>query len=177
MPDWVKLVFLVRLPALLFMQRPRGNSARRRLRDPGSPLLGFANPRKSGMSSSASALLAASSALSSPGHYYSRGPQIQQGDRRPVGFLPDGHNSTQDLRGSRPATDWGSEIQEAVDGVRYVADHMMGNDDDQSVSDFIASQVKSQQGCIYLVIKTVKIVEYYYNLKYLFSVLISVNCN
>uniref|UniRef100_A0A673HKV3 Neuronal acetylcholine receptor subunit beta-4-like n=1 Tax=Sinocyclocheilus rhinocerous TaxID=307959 RepID=A0A673HKV3_9TELE len=28
MPDWVKLVFLVRLPALLFMQRPRGNSTR-----------------------------------------------------------------------------------------------------------------------------------------------------
>uniref|UniRef100_A0A672N5B4 Neuronal acetylcholine receptor subunit beta-4-like n=1 Tax=Sinocyclocheilus grahami TaxID=75366 RepID=A0A672N5B4_SINGR len=133
MPDWVKLVFLVRLPALLFMQRPRGKSAHRCLRDPGSSLLGFDDPRKSGMSSSASVLLAASSALSSPGHFYSRGPQIQKRDLRPAGFLPDAHNSTQDLRESRPAPDRGSEIQEAVDGVRYVADHMMGNDDDQSV--------------------------------------------
>ncbi|XDV29795.1 hypothetical protein PO909_032837 [Leuciscus waleckii] len=35
MPAWVKLVFLVRLPALLFMQRPRGNPTRgnRRLHD------------------------------------------------------------------------------------------------------------------------------------------------
>ncbi|XP_052386751.1 neuronal acetylcholine receptor subunit beta-4 [Carassius gibelio] len=132
MPDWVKLVFLVRLPALLFMQRPRGNSARQRLRqkrhlrDPGSPL-GLGAPHRSGMSSSASALLASASAVSSPGHFYNRGPQVQfgYGSRR--------HDSTQDLRGSRPAPEWGSEIQEAVDGVCYVADHMMGNDDDQSV--------------------------------------------
>uniref|UniRef100_A0A672K014 Cholinergic receptor nicotinic beta 4 subunit n=1 Tax=Sinocyclocheilus grahami TaxID=75366 RepID=A0A672K014_SINGR len=102
MPVWVKLVFLVRLPALLFMQRPQGNSAcqclrqKRRLQDPGSSLLGLGAPHRSGMSSSASALLASASALSA-------------------------------------APDWGSEIQEAVDGVCYVADHMMGNDDDQSV--------------------------------------------
>uniref|UniRef100_A0A8C2F7D1 Cholinergic receptor, nicotinic, beta 4 (neuronal) n=1 Tax=Cyprinus carpio TaxID=7962 RepID=A0A8C2F7D1_CYPCA len=70
MPDWVKLVFQVRLPALLFMQRPLGNSARRRLRDPGSSPLGFTDPRKSCVSSSASALLAASASLSSPGHFY-----------------------------------------------------------------------------------------------------------
>ncbi|XP_048032437.1 neuronal acetylcholine receptor subunit beta-4 [Megalobrama amblycephala] len=148
MPAWVKLVFLVKLPALLFMQRPHGNSARqrlrqkRRLRDPRSLLgLGYAAPRKSAMSSSASALLAAppASALSSPGHFYNKGHQLhyshgsRKADPRPTEFLPNGHNSTQDLRGSRAAADWGSEIQEAVDGVRYVADHMMGNDDDQSV--------------------------------------------
>ncbi|CAM4585400.1 unnamed protein product [Leuciscus chuanchicus] len=135
MPAWVKLVFLVRLPALLFMQRPRGNPTRgnRRLHDHtlGRSLLGLgcAAPGKSGMSSSASALLA--STLSSPGHFYNKGPQThyssgsRRGDPRASG--------SQDLRGNRPAADWGSEVQEAVDGVRYVADHMMGNDDDQSV--------------------------------------------
>ncbi|XP_067275105.1 neuronal acetylcholine receptor subunit beta-4 [Pseudorasbora parva] len=147
MPAWVKLVFLVKLPALLFMQRPQGNSARqclrekRRLPDPRSLLgFGYADPRKSGISSSASALLAMppASALSSPGHFYNKGPQphygysSRKGDPRPADFLPNGHNSSQDLRGSR-AADWGSEVQEAVDGVRYVADHMMENDDDQSV--------------------------------------------
>ncbi|XP_077087039.1 neuronal acetylcholine receptor subunit beta-4 isoform X2 [Siphateles boraxobius] len=139
MPAWVKLVFLVRLPALLFMQRPRGNSTRgsRRLPDHtlGKSLLGlrYAGPGKSGMSSSASALLA--STLSSPGHFYNKGPQThyssgsRRGDPRACGQ----QNCSQDLRGNRPAADWGSEVQEAVDGVRYVADHMMGNDDDQSV--------------------------------------------
>ncbi|KAG1938643.1 neuronal acetylcholine receptor subunit beta-4 [Pimephales promelas] len=132
MPAWVKLVFLVRLPALLFMQRPRGTATRgsRRLPDhiPGRTLLGlgYAAPGKSGMSSSASALLA--STLSSPGHFYNKGPQTHyRGDPRAWGQ----QNCSQDLRGNRP--DWGSELQEAVDGVRYVADHMMGNDDDQSV--------------------------------------------
>ncbi|KAA0714798.1 Neuronal acetylcholine receptor subunit beta-4 [Triplophysa tibetana] len=143
MPAWVKLVFLVKLPALLFMQRPGGNSARQRLRqkkhprDPRSLLgLGYAAPRKSAISSSASVLLTApsASALSSPGHFYNNkgaalnfGYGSRKADLRQTEFLPNGHNSTQDLRG------WGADFQEAVDGVRYVADHMMGNDDDQSV--------------------------------------------
>ncbi|XP_051579901.1 neuronal acetylcholine receptor subunit beta-4-like [Myxocyprinus asiaticus] len=148
MPAWVKLVFLVKLPALLFMQRPQGNSARQRLRqkrrfrDPRLLLdLGYSAPHKSTISSSASVLLAASSAsaLSSPGHFYNRGAPLnlsygsRKGDLRPTEFLPNGQNSTQDLRGCRRASDWGADIHEAVDGVRYVADHMMGNDDDQSV--------------------------------------------
>ncbi|XP_051953144.1 neuronal acetylcholine receptor subunit beta-4-like [Xyrauchen texanus] len=146
MPAWVKLVFLVKLPALLFMQKPQGNSARQRLRqkrrlhDPRSLLgLGYAAPRKSTLSNSASVLLAASSALSSPGHCYNRGAPLnfsygsRKRDFRPKEFLPNGHNSTQDPRGCRGASDWGADIQEAVDGVCYVADHMMGNDDDQSV--------------------------------------------
>nr|XP_055030885.1 neuronal acetylcholine receptor subunit beta-4 [Misgurnus anguillicaudatus] len=148
MPAWVKLVFLVKLPALLFMQRPQGNSARlrlrqkRRLRDPTSLLgISYANPRKSAISSSASVLLPSSaSALSSPGHIYNnRGAPLnfsyssRKGNLRSTEFLPNDHNSTQDLRGCRGASDWGADIQEAVDGVRYVADHMMGNDDDQSV--------------------------------------------
>ncbi|XP_056334789.1 neuronal acetylcholine receptor subunit beta-4 [Danio aesculapii] len=127
MPAWVKIVFLVRLPALLFMQRPRGHSARQRLRQ-NRRLLGLAdNPRRSAMCSSASALLAASSAsaLSSPGLLYNK---VHFGSRRAEGL-----NNGQDLKGNRLHCEWGSEIQEAVDGVRYVADHMMGNDDDQSV--------------------------------------------
>ncbi|KAG9272788.1 neuronal acetylcholine receptor subunit beta-4 [Astyanax mexicanus] len=145
MPSWVKLVFLDKLPMLLFMRRPRRTSARQRLRqqrchqDRRALLgLGYGAPRSSALSSSASVLLATSSAsaLSSPGHFYSKAPPFsfsrssRKGDLRPTEFLPNSHASTQDLRGG---SDWGADVQEAVDGVRYVADHMMGNDDDQSV--------------------------------------------
>ncbi|XP_076845655.1 neuronal acetylcholine receptor subunit beta-4 isoform X2 [Brachyhypopomus gauderio] len=148
MPSWVKLVFLEKLPTMLFMRRPQGHSARQRLRqqchlpdhrDP--PDLGYGAPRNSAVSSSASALLAASSApaLCSPGHLYGKvGPRVsvpapRRGNTRPAELQSNGHTSAQDLRGSRAGLDWGADVQEAVDGVRYVADHMMGNDDDQSV--------------------------------------------
>uniref|UniRef100_A0A4W4GC39 Cholinergic receptor, nicotinic, beta 4 (neuronal) n=1 Tax=Electrophorus electricus TaxID=8005 RepID=A0A4W4GC39_ELEEL len=116
MPAWVKLVFLEKLPSMLFMRRPRGHSARQRLP----------------MSSSASA-------LSSPGHFYGKAGSCtfvhgsRKGDTRPAEFLPNGHTTTQELRGNRAGLDWRTDVQEAVDGVRYVADHMMGSDDDQSV--------------------------------------------
>lgn len=90
------------------------------------------------MSSSASVLLAASSAsaLSSPGHFFSKGTSFyRKGDQRPTDVLPNGNALNQgDTRGGREQSDLGPGVQEAVDGVRYVADHMMGNDDDQSVS-------------------------------------------
>ncbi|XP_062327034.1 neuronal acetylcholine receptor subunit beta-4 [Osmerus eperlanus] len=148
MPTWVKLVFLVKLPALLFMRRPQNNSARqklrlqRQLRSRRSMLgLGYPVPCKTApVLSSSSVLLSTASAFSSPGHFNNKnaGPpgfshSSRKGDVRSTEYLP---NSTfppsQDLR-LRGGSDWGAEMQEAVDGVRFVADHMMGDDDDQSV--------------------------------------------
>ncbi|GAA6085537.1 neuronal acetylcholine receptor subunit beta-4 [Tachysurus ichikawai] len=144
MPKWVKLVFLDKLPMLLFMRRPEGNSSRQRLRQrrhlkDKRALFGLRSraPCKLGMSSSASVLLAASSAsvLSSPGHFYSKGSSFyRKGDQRTTEFLPNGNAFNQgDMRGVGGQSDLDADVQEAVDGVRYVADHMMGNDDDQSV--------------------------------------------
>uniref|UniRef100_A0A8C9XZW6 Cholinergic receptor nicotinic beta 4 subunit n=1 Tax=Sander lucioperca TaxID=283035 RepID=A0A8C9XZW6_SANLU len=88
MPSWVKLIFLVKLPALLFMRRPQNNSARIT------------------MSTS--------------------------GNLRSTDYLPSGFTSIQDLQ-PRSNSDWAADVQEAVNGVRFVAEHMMGDDDDQSV--------------------------------------------
>lgn len=148
MPKWVKLVFLDKLPMLLFMRRPEGNSSRQRLRQrrhlkDNRALLGLrcGAPCNSGISSSASVLLAASSAsaLSSPGHFYSKGTSFyRKVDQRHTEFLPNGKVLNQgDMR--RGQSELGVDVQEAVDGVRYVADHMMGNDDDQSVSEYLYS--------------------------------------
>ncbi|KAG9352063.1 hypothetical protein JZ751_020476 [Albula glossodonta] len=159
MPAWVKLVFLVKLPALLFMRRPRNNSARQRLRHQRQLRarraglgagFGFpAPPPTAAVSSSSSVFLSSASAFSSPGHFYNKGAAAGpfclnaslSGSRKgepPRGandFLQDGFTSVQDLRqrGGGGASDWGPDVQEAVDGVRFVADHMMGDDDDQSV--------------------------------------------
>ncbi|XP_035507811.1 neuronal acetylcholine receptor subunit beta-4 [Morone saxatilis] len=110
MPSWVKLIFLVKLPALLFMRRPHNNSARQRLQQQRClrarrAILGLGYPvgSKTGINMSSSALLSSDSVLSNPGHQ------------------------------NRSNSDWAADVQEAVNGVRFVAEHMMGDDDDQSV--------------------------------------------
>ncbi|XP_012689816.2 neuronal acetylcholine receptor subunit beta-4 [Clupea harengus] len=154
MPAWVKLVFLVKLPMLLFMRRPQNSSGRQRLRQQrrvhaqrGLMGLGYGAaklPQIPTISASSAALL--TSAFSSPGDFYgskgaSSAPLGRMGELR-SDFLPNGSSSAQDLRhragagggaGGGGRMDWGSNVEEAVDGVCYVADRMMGDDDDQSV--------------------------------------------
>uniref|UniRef100_A0A3B4G2W2 Neuronal acetylcholine receptor subunit beta-4-like n=1 Tax=Pundamilia nyererei TaxID=303518 RepID=A0A3B4G2W2_9CICH len=87
MPSWVKLIFLEKLPALLFMRRPHNKSARQRLRQ--------------------HRCLRAKRTILGYSHSYRKGDQDN--------------------------SDWAADIQEAVNGVCFVAEHMMGDDDDQSV--------------------------------------------
>ncbi|XP_072321534.1 neuronal acetylcholine receptor subunit beta-4 [Eucyclogobius newberryi] len=136
MPAWVKLVFLVKLPTLLFMRRPNNNSARQRLRQQrglraSRAILSLGCPvePKAGFMSSSVLLPTDSSAFSTPGLKkmsaslrYNR-----KGDYGPSDFT-----SAQDLH-QRSTSDWASDVREAVNGVRFVAEHMMGDDDDQSV--------------------------------------------
>nr|XP_020448061.1 neuronal acetylcholine receptor subunit beta-4-like [Monopterus albus] len=141
MPSWVKLIFLVKLPALLFMERPHNSSARQRLRQQRClrarrVILGLGYPvaSKTGITASSSALLSSDSAFSTPGHknvVSSMGcsQSNRKGDLHSTDYLP---SSTQDLE-QRSDSDWAADIQEAVNGVRFVAEHMMGDDDDQSV--------------------------------------------
>uniref|UniRef100_A0A3B5M515 Uncharacterized protein n=1 Tax=Xiphophorus couchianus TaxID=32473 RepID=A0A3B5M515_9TELE len=112
MPAWVKLIFLVKLPALLFMKRPQNYSARQRLRQQRClrarrAILDFT--------------------LSTSALYTNRMEPIRSGD-----YLISGFNSTQDLQ-QRSNPDWATDVQEAMNGVRFVAEHMMSDDDDQSV--------------------------------------------
>ncbi|KAG8001400.1 Neuronal acetylcholine receptor subunit alpha-3 [Nibea albiflora] len=92
MPSWVKLIFLVKLPALLFMRRPHRHKNV-------APPLSYSHSNRKGGSND---------------------------------YLPSGLTCTQDLQ-QRSNSDWAADVQEAVNGVRFVAEHMMGDDDDQSV--------------------------------------------
>lgn len=138
MPSWVKLIFLVKLPALLFMRRPHNNSARQRLRQQQylrsrRDILGLGCPvtSKTGITMPSSALLSSDSDKNvAPPLSYSH--SNRKGDLRSTNYLPSGLTSTQNLKQSNNS-DWAADVQEAVNGVRFVAEHMMGDDDDQSV--------------------------------------------
>ncbi|XP_041850165.1 neuronal acetylcholine receptor subunit beta-4 isoform X2 [Melanotaenia boesemani] len=115
MPSWVKLVFLVKLPALLFMKRPHNYSARQRL-------------RQQRCLRARRAILGHKNVTPPMGYSHSS----RKGDLRSTDYLHSGFISTQDLH-QRSNSDWAADVQEAVNGVRFVAEHMMGDDDDQSV--------------------------------------------
>lgn len=144
MPSWVKLIFLEKLPALLFMRRPHNKSACQRLRQHRCLRarrailgLGYSVASKTDINMSASALLSSDSAFSTPGHKNIPPPvgyshSYRKGDLRSADYLPCSFSATQDFQ-QRDNSDWDADIQEAVNGVCFVADHMMGDDDDQSV--------------------------------------------
>ncbi|KAJ8247952.1 hypothetical protein GJAV_G00252490 [Gymnothorax javanicus] len=153
MPAWVKVVFLVKLPTLLFMRRPRNSSARQRLRRQrhlraqraalGAGLGYAAPPSAGGVCSSSTLFVSPASAFSSPGCFFNRsagggpfslnqGAGARKGEPRARDFLPDRMTLPLELSQKR-GPDWGPDFQEAIDGVRFVADHMMGDDEDQRV--------------------------------------------
>ncbi|XP_041083026.1 neuronal acetylcholine receptor subunit beta-4-like [Polyodon spathula] len=123
MPSWVKVVFMVKLPALLFMKRPENSSARQRLRQQQMRLrkVSLATPPHIAFTSICS---------SSPGHFYKNATYFVNPARK--ADMPDSFSGQQDFRQCGSAR-YGPEVLEAVEGVRFVADHMRGDDDDQSV--------------------------------------------
>ncbi|XP_037104056.1 neuronal acetylcholine receptor subunit beta-4 [Syngnathus acus] len=135
MPPWVKLIFLVKLPSLLFMRRPHNNAALHRLRKQrsGRTVLGLGCPvtSKTGFPQTTSAFLPSDSAFSTLGH--KSAPTLGLSHPNKGGL-----RSTECVPGAldlhlRSNSNLATDVQEAVNGVRFVADHMMAEDDDQSV--------------------------------------------
>ncbi|KAJ8287933.1 hypothetical protein COCON_G00005920 [Conger conger] len=162
MPPWVKLVFLDKLPALLFMRQPRNNCERQRLRhrrrakeqrDGGRPgarvmaglgLAGMGFPKESPDPCTC---------------YVNRASVKQLGGELGGGGAgsPDGLNGLREGREGAPAPLQSSSLargkqqgpalthallgqavpgfEEAVEGVRFIANHMKSEDDDRSVSE------------------------------------------
>ncbi|KAJ8378577.1 hypothetical protein AAFF_G00237890 [Aldrovandia affinis] len=123
MPPWVRLVFLDRLPTLLFMQQPRhggqrqGLRRRRRADERGrggasAGLAGFSPPPPPPPKTASPA----------PATLGRAGKQQQQQPSPPI--------LTHALLGQACPG-----FEEAVEGVRFVANHMRGEDEDRSVSE------------------------------------------
>uniref|UniRef100_A0A087YB73 Neuronal acetylcholine receptor subunit beta-2 n=1 Tax=Poecilia formosa TaxID=48698 RepID=A0A087YB73_POEFO len=121
MPPWVKLVFLNKLPALLFMRQPRNSSERQRLRQRRR-----AQEQKEGGRSGEPA-----ADDGDPCTCYVNRASVKQFGGELVGA---GGGSTDGLNRALLAQACPG-FDEAVEGVRFIANHMKSEDDDQSVSE------------------------------------------
>uniref|UniRef100_A0A8C3VPJ8 Neuronal acetylcholine receptor subunit beta-2 n=1 Tax=Catagonus wagneri TaxID=51154 RepID=A0A8C3VPJ8_9CETA len=117
MAPWVKVVFLEKLPTLLFMQQPRHRCARQRLR---------LRRRQREHEGAGSLFFREALGADSCTCYVNRASV--QGLAGAFGADP-APAAGPGLSGG-PC---GCGVQEAVDGVRFIADHMRSEDDDQSV--------------------------------------------
>ncbi|XP_059993383.1 neuronal acetylcholine receptor subunit beta-2 [Lagenorhynchus albirostris] len=119
MAPWVKVIFLEKLPKLLFMQQPRHRCARQRLRlrrrQRGREGTGAVFYREALGADSCTCFVNCASVQGLAGAFGSE-PAPAAGPGRSGGPC-------------------GCGLREAVDGVRFIADHMRSEDDDQSVSE------------------------------------------
>ncbi|XP_059904243.1 neuronal acetylcholine receptor subunit beta-2-like [Gadus macrocephalus] len=132
MPPWVRSVFLVRLPAFLLMRRPGNSSGRQRLRrkyahkfpleggrDPPTELrlgLGF------GGAGDGDACFANEEAARRYGWRAGGVPAVGGGAGAGEGGAEGG-----------AATRWDAYLEEAVDGVKFIARHMKTEDEDEGI--------------------------------------------
>lgn len=122
MPPWVKRVFLQRLPSFLFMRRPRSSNIREKFRkkhqerslsdyklsgaDGGGPL---------GMADSSSSFF------------------VNEESAKRYGWKIRDLSENTEFR-KRMTLKYNIDVEDAVDGVRYIAEKMKSEDDDEGVS-------------------------------------------
>nr|XP_028566415.1 neuronal acetylcholine receptor subunit beta-2 [Podarcis muralis] len=133
MPPWVKVVFLDKLPTLLFMKQPRQNCARQRLRQ-----------KRQNQERTTGSFFLREGARSctcyvnpSTVKKFGTGSGGDGGGRPFTETSEPGVNGYRDRPGQTvpPPGPCCCGLEEAVDGVRFIADHMKSEDDDQSVSE------------------------------------------
>lgn len=139
MPPWVKVVFLDKLPTLLFMKQPRQNCARQRLRQRRQNQERTTSSffRRDGAHSCMRYVNPATVTKLGTGNNGNGGASGggSGGGSRPFTETSDGVNGYRERPGqAAPPGHCYCGLEEAVDGVRFIADHMKSEDDDQSVS-------------------------------------------
>lgn len=124
MPDWVKHLFLVRLPTFLLMRRPGASSVRDKLR---RKYANWSSSSQSGREKKQYSNIRLGGIRTDSDSFY-----VNEDFCWKMGDIPDGAGGFSDLR--RPvAVERDADLEEAVDGVRYIAEHMKTEDDDEGV--------------------------------------------
>lgn len=132
MPDWVKHLFLVRLPTFLLMRRPGASSVRDKLRRKYDNWSATGkNSSQSGREKKQYSNIRLSGIRTDNDSFYVNEDLAHRFSWK-MGDIPDGGGGFSDLR--RPmAVERDADLEEAVDGVRYIAEHMKTEDDDEGV--------------------------------------------
>uniref|UniRef100_UPI00398E9729 neuronal acetylcholine receptor subunit beta-4-like n=1 Tax=Pristiophorus japonicus TaxID=55135 RepID=UPI00398E9729 len=110
MPEWVKHLFLIKLPALLFMKRPENQSMKDRSRKKQLSACTDGKADKTDVQTS----------------------YVNEESAKRCGWSLGDTFDYQELR-KMELTKINSSMQEAIDGVRLIAEHMKSEDDDQSI--------------------------------------------
>ncbi|MCJ8733731.1 hypothetical protein PDJAM_G00226980 [Pangasius djambal] len=114
MPPWVKSFFLHRLPALLFMQRPGSSNIREKFRH-----------KHQHRSFSENTLKREQDALSDSTFFVNEDPKTLSWRIREM-------QDNTEIR-KRLAVKCAADVEEAVEGVRYIADKIRSEDDDEAI--------------------------------------------
>ncbi|CAB1327062.1 unnamed protein product [Coregonus sp. 'balchen'] len=135
MPDWVKRLFLLRLPAFLLMRRPGNNNVREKLRRKhattaaGNTTSGNTGNSRGGVKKRHSDIRLGGIQTDSDSFYVNEDSaqkfSWKVGDVSGDGGIPGFRR--------RVAVQWDADLEEAVDGVRYIAEHMKTEDGDEGV--------------------------------------------
>ncbi|XP_027625031.1 neuronal acetylcholine receptor subunit beta-4 [Tupaia chinensis] len=124
MAPWVKRCFLHQLPTFLFMKRPGANASPARAPQPSQ-----LHPTKTEAVASASALGAGSPCNLYANSMYFVNP-ASAAPKSPAGT--DAAGTPRDFR-LRSSGRFRQDVQEALEGVSFIAQHMRSDDEDQSV--------------------------------------------
>ncbi|KAI1883728.1 hypothetical protein AGOR_G00234530 [Albula goreensis] len=116
MPDWVKRVFLTKLPAFLFMHRPRSSNIREKFRQKQRQQDTQPDLKPGGKAEDDS-------------FYVNEESAKRYGWR--IGDLPENAGGGEFRR--RMTVKCNEDIKEAVDGVRFIAEHMKEEDEDEGI--------------------------------------------
>lgn len=126
MPDWVKHLFLVRLPTFLLMRRPGASSIRDKLRQKYANWSSQSDREKKQYSN----IRLGGIRTDNDSFYVNE--DLAHKFCWNMGDIPEGGGGFSDLR--RPmVVERDADLEEAVDGVRYIAEHMKTEDDDEGV--------------------------------------------
>uniref|UniRef100_A0A667WW45 Cholinergic receptor, nicotinic, beta 5a n=1 Tax=Myripristis murdjan TaxID=586833 RepID=A0A667WW45_9TELE len=135
MPDWVKRLFLIRLPAFLLMRRPGSSKLRRKYANRNATGIN-ANSSRSGMEKKQYSDIKLGGIRTDADSFYMNEDSARKFGWK-VGDIPDGGGGIPDFR-RRVAVQWDADLEEAVDGVRYIAEHMKTEDDDEGDWKYVA---------------------------------------
>ncbi|XP_062296553.1 neuronal acetylcholine receptor subunit beta-2 [Scomber scombrus] len=132
MPDWVNRIFLVTLPTFLFMRRPGSSNVRDKLRRK------YANQNTTNKNNSQSGRERKSCSNIKLGGIRTDADSFYVNEDLAhrfcwkVGDIPDGGGGFSDFR--RPlGSQWDADLEEAVEGVKYISEHMKTEDDDEGI--------------------------------------------
>ncbi|KAF6726528.1 Neuronal acetylcholine receptor subunit beta-2 [Oryzias melastigma] len=132
MPEWAKRIFLVRLPTFLLMRRPGSSKARHKPRQK--------NPRKNPNSKNNFQSIAGNwqysrnrlSGIPTDSDSFYVNEDLAHRCCWKVGDISDGGGGLSDFQRSC-ADQRDADLDEAMEGVRYIADHMKTEDDDEGI--------------------------------------------